>query len=85
MGWSAAALIHIHLSKPLHGWRQFVGEVRILLAITANKRVQAVIAVVRFLFWSAGCRDRCYGWGGLTPSVEGSSSGAEVLAAENLD
>lgn len=50
MGWSAAALVHMHLSKLLHGWRQFVGEVRIPLAITADKRVQAIIAVVWFLY-----------------------------------
>lgn len=50
MGWSAAALNHMHLSKPLHGWRQFVGEVRIPLAITVDKRVQAIIAVVWFLY-----------------------------------
>src|SRR5213080_3076022 len=39
-------LMHVHLPKPLHGWREFAGEVGIivigvLIALTAEQLVEA--------------------------------------------
>jgi len=47
--------MHFHVPKPLHGWREFAGEVRIivlgvLIALGAEQRVES-------LHWRAEVRD----------------------------